>query len=153
MRIFAVMVKISRYRIKVIRFRQWSRKAFAVFSSLGKVVAITRVGKTITEVSLAKVEKYRKTGRVNVFREMKAKSETPPDGIVNHIASEPTYNECMLAATQNCCCRMSFCACSKQNLNIFPDLFWKVIIKYMCVQPDRKWRDDMSFMSDCTLFL
>lgn len=57
-----VMVMISRYSERVLRFHQWSRKAYAIFSSLGKVVVIGRVDKTITEASLVKVTKYKKRG-------------------------------------------------------------------------------------------
>lgn len=56
------MVKLSRYLVHAVRFHQWSRKAYAVFLSLGKVVVIGRVGKTITEASLVKVAKYKKRG-------------------------------------------------------------------------------------------
>lgn len=42
----------------VIRFRQWSRKAYAAFASLGREVVICRVGKSVTEASLCKVSKY-----------------------------------------------------------------------------------------------
>lgn len=38
----------------MIRFRHWSRKAYAVFSSLGKHVTIGFVGKGIVDASLCK---------------------------------------------------------------------------------------------------
>lgn len=49
---------MTRHIRPVIRFRQWSRKAYAAFASLGREVVISRVGKSITEVSLCKVTKY-----------------------------------------------------------------------------------------------
>lgn len=56
--IFAPMNRMTRHIRPVIRFRQWSRKAYAAFASLGREVVISRVGKSITEVSLCKVAKY-----------------------------------------------------------------------------------------------
>ncbi len=56
--IFALMNRMTRHIRPVIRFRQWSRKAYAVFASLGREVVISRVGKSITEASLCKVAKY-----------------------------------------------------------------------------------------------
>lgn len=52
------MNRMSRHIRPVIRFRQWSRKAYAAFASLGREVVISRVGKSITEASLCKVAKY-----------------------------------------------------------------------------------------------
>lgn len=49
---------MTRHIRPVIRFRQWSRKAYAAFASLGREVVISRVGKSITEASLCKVTKY-----------------------------------------------------------------------------------------------
>ena len=56
--IFALMNRMTRHIRPVIRFRQWSRKAYAAFASLGREVVISRVGKSITEASLCKVTKY-----------------------------------------------------------------------------------------------
>lgn len=56
--IFAPMNRMTRHIRPVIRFRQWSRKAYAAFASLGREVVISRVGKSITEASLCKVTKY-----------------------------------------------------------------------------------------------
>lgn len=52
------MNRMTRHIRPVIRFRQWSRKAYAAFASLGREVVISRVGKSITEASLCKVTKY-----------------------------------------------------------------------------------------------
>lgn len=52
------MNRMKRHIRPVIRFRQWSRKAYAAFASLGREVVISRVGKSITEASLCKVTKY-----------------------------------------------------------------------------------------------
>lgn len=52
------MNRMTRHIRPVIRFRQWSRKAYAAFASLGREVVISRVGKSITEASLCKVAKY-----------------------------------------------------------------------------------------------
>lgn len=52
------MNRMSRHIRPVIRFRQWSRKAYAAFASLGREVVISRVRKSITEASLCKVAKY-----------------------------------------------------------------------------------------------
>ena len=52
------MNRTTRHIRPVIRFRQWSRKAYAAFASLGREVVISRVGKSITEASLCKVAKY-----------------------------------------------------------------------------------------------
>ena len=38
----------------MIRFRQWSRKGYAIFASLGKHVTIGHVCKSIAEASLTK---------------------------------------------------------------------------------------------------
>ncbi len=52
------MNRMTRHIRPVIRFRQWSRKTYAAFASLGREVVISRVGKSITEASLCKVAKY-----------------------------------------------------------------------------------------------
>lgn len=52
------MNRMTRHIRPVIRFRQWSRKAYAAFASLGREVVISRAGKSITEASLCKVAKY-----------------------------------------------------------------------------------------------
>ena len=59
------MNRMTRHIRPVIRFRQWSRKAYAAFASLGREVVISRVGKSITEASLCKVAKY--TVRATIF--------------------------------------------------------------------------------------
>ena len=48
------MRRLNRHNSRMIRFRQWSRKAYAVFSSLGKHVTIGFVGKGIVDASLCK---------------------------------------------------------------------------------------------------
>ena len=40
----------------MIRFRQWSRKGYAIFASLGKHVTIGHVCKSIAEASLTKTD-------------------------------------------------------------------------------------------------
>ena len=45
---------LSWYRKNMIRFRHWSRKAYAAFASLGKHVTIGHVCKSIAEASLCK---------------------------------------------------------------------------------------------------
>lgn len=47
-------MKKTMTKSKVIRFRQWTRKGYAMFSSLGKSVAIGNLKKEIAEVSLKK---------------------------------------------------------------------------------------------------
>ena len=48
------MKQVLLHRISMLRFRRWSRKAYAVFCSLGKHVTIGCVSKGIAEASLSK---------------------------------------------------------------------------------------------------
>lgn len=51
------MKRINLHSVPSIRFRRWSRKAYAVFLSLGRCVTIGHVSKSITEASLSKNRK------------------------------------------------------------------------------------------------
>lgn len=65
------MNKISKNK-KTIRFRRWSRKAYAAFASLGKLVTIGCLPKDIADSSLSKqktgTSKKRKTQDINLNR-------------------------------------------------------------------------------------
>lgn len=82
------MIRITRHICPAIRFHRWSRKAYAAFASLGRVVLIARVGKSITEASLSKVGKYtRKEMRHRIpGYEGREEEPTPPD--IGHPALE-----------------------------------------------------------------
>lgn len=52
--IFASMKTLCTHPKSMIRFRRWTRKAYAAFASLGKYVTIGQVCKSIAEASLNK---------------------------------------------------------------------------------------------------
>lgn len=104
--IFVLMKMTLRYKHHTIRFRQWSRRAFAAFLSLGRVVTIGHVSKSVTEVSLTKVEKYIRPGLPHLVPSENSCCDKPPEFdipdidhvIATQYTSDPT----------ECACRVSF---------------------------------------------
>lgn len=88
------MKHTKRHITHVIRFCRWSRKAFAVFASLGKVVIICRVAKSITEISLSKVSKYTVRRMRHLIQQPVDKiEETVPPDIGNLLAAYSLFVE------------------------------------------------------------
>lgn len=94
------MITERQHKTQVVRFRQWSRKGYAVFSSLGKQIVISHVGKGITEASLCKVEKYARHIE-QYFRPLSLKEEELAESSPNPTEWEITILSSLAANTVN----------------------------------------------------
>lgn len=63
--IFASMKTLCTHPKSMIRFRHWTRKAYAAFASLGKYVTIGQVCKSIAEASLNKTTTLCSTRKIS----------------------------------------------------------------------------------------
>jgi len=79
---------------KMIVFSQWSRKSYAVFASLGKIIKIAQVSADISDKSLTKTRSLNRSlnyihglkKNIAEFLEELRQSEGVPDPVVNILA-------------------------------------------------------------------